>query len=112
MTSAGKQAIKITLLGIIGNALLAIVKAVTGYTGHSYALMADAIESTTDIFASILVLFGIRYSTKPADKNHPYGHGRAEPVITLIVVIFLLVSAIVIGYTSITNIQKPHELPR
>jgi divalent metal cation (Fe/Co/Zn/Cd) transporter len=47
-----------------------------------HALIADAIESTADIFASFLVLFGIKYSNKPADENHPYGHGRAEPLIT------------------------------
>jgi divalent metal cation (Fe/Co/Zn/Cd) transporter len=54
---------------------------------HSYALIADAIESTTDILF-VLVLFGIKYSSRPADKNHPYGHGRAEPLITFIVVGF------------------------
>ena len=83
-----------------------------GYFGNSYALIADAIESTTDIFSSILVLFGIKYSNKPADKNHPYGHGRAETLVTFLVVGFLIISATVIAYESIKNIGTPHELPK
>ena len=83
-----------------------------GFFGNSYALIADAIESTTDIFASLLVLFGIKYSNKPADENHPYGHGRAEPLITFLVVGFLITTATIIAYESIYNIQTPHELPK
>ena len=61
-----------------------------GFFGNSYALIADAIESTTDIFSSLLVLLGLKYSARPADKNHPYGHGRVEPLITFLVVVFLV----------------------
>jgi divalent metal cation (Fe/Co/Zn/Cd) transporter len=85
MTSE-KTAIRATYFSIIGNLALAVIKGLAGFFGNSYALIADAIESTTDIFASLLVLFGIKYSNKPADDNHPYGHGRAEPLITFIVV--------------------------
>jgi cation diffusion facilitator family transporter len=83
-----------------------------GFFGNSYALVADAIESTTDIFASFLVLFGIKYSNRPADENHPYGHGRAEPLITFLVVGFLITSATIIAYESILNIGTPHDLPK
>jgi len=86
-------------------------KVLAGFFGHSYALTADAIESTTDIFSSLLVLFGIKYSNKPADENHPYGHGRAEPLITFLVVGFLITSATIIAHESITNIGVPHKLP-
>ncbi len=91
---------------------MAVLKGVTGIFGHSYALIADAIESTTDVFASVLVLLGIRYASKPADDNHPYGHGRAETLVTFIVVGFLFVSATIIAYESIQNICTPHEMPR
>ena len=84
MNEARTTAIKSAYFGIIINSILALVKVITGILGNSYALIADGIESTTDIFASILVLFGIKYSTKPADKNHPYGHGRAEALFTFI----------------------------
>ncbi|MGL2987650.1 cation diffusion facilitator family transporter [Flavobacterium sp. RSSA_27] len=107
-----QTAIKATYFSIIGNTLLAIVKGLAGFFGNSYALIADAIESTTDIFASFLVLFGIKYSNKPADDNHPYGHGRAEPLITFLVVGFLITSATIIAYESIQNIGTPHELPK
>ncbi len=107
-----KTAIKASYFSIIGNTALAIIKGLAGIFGHSYALIADAIESTTDIFASILVLFGLKYSTKPADKNHPYGHGRAEPLITFLVVGFLIISATIIIYKGITNLGTPRELPK
>lgn len=82
-----------------------------GYYGQSYALIADALESSSDILASILVLFGLTYAARPADKNHPYGHGKAESFITFIVVGFLIASALVIAYQSILHIQTPHESP-
>lgn len=107
-----KTAIKTTWFSIIGSTVLAVLKAVTGFLGNSYALIADAIESTTDIFASVLVLLGLKYASRPADKNHPYGHGRVEPLITFIVVGFLITSATVIAYKSIQNIGTPHELPK
>jgi cation diffusion facilitator family transporter len=107
-----QTAVKATYFSIASNALLAIIKGIAGFFGNSYALTADAIESTTDIFSSFLVLFGIKYSNKPADENHPYGHGRAEPLITFLVVGFLITSATIIAYESISNIGTPHELPK
>jgi cation diffusion facilitator family transporter len=110
--STEQTAIKTTYFSILGNTSLAIIKGLAGFFGNSYALIADAIESTTDIFASFLVLFGIKYSNRPADKNHPYGHGRAEPLITFLVVGFLITSATIIAYESIINISTPHQLPK
>jgi cation diffusion facilitator family transporter len=107
-----QTAIKATYFSLIGNSLLAVIKFLAGFFGNSYALIADAIESTTDIFSSFLVLFGIKYANKPADENHPYGHGRAEPLITFLVVGFLITSATIIAYESVSNIQTPHELPK
>lgn len=111
MTSEA-TAIKTTYLSIIGNTCIAMIKGIAGIFGNSFALFADAIESLTDIFASILVLFGLKYANRPADKNHPYGHGRAEPLITFLVVGFLVTSATIIAYESIINIGTQHELPK
>jgi len=111
MTENSKKAIKATYMSIFGNIALALTKGVAGYFGNSYALIADAIESTTDVFSSLLVLFGIKYSSKPADENHPYGHGRAEALVTFAVVGFLLISATIIAYESIHNIMTPHKTP-
>ncbi|MBK8954264.1 MAG: cation transporter [Saprospiraceae bacterium] len=107
-----KTAIRVSLISIVSNSLLAVIKWITGYFGNSYALIADAIESTTDVFASLLTLFGLKYSHRPADKNHPYGHGRVEPLLTFVTVAFLVTSATVIAYESIQNIQTPHEPPK
>lgn len=106
-----EKAIKAAYTSIAGNAALAIIKGVTGIFGNSYALIADAIESTTDVFSSFLVLLGLRYSARPADENHPYGHGKAEPLVTFAVVGFLIIAAIVIIIESIENIQTPHKVP-
>lgn len=106
-----QTAIRTTYFSIIGNILLALIKGLAGVFGNSYALIADAIESTTDIFSSFLVLIGFKYAERPADENHPYGHGKIEPIITFGVVAFLFFSAIVIAYKSILNIQTPHKLP-
>ena len=106
-----EKAEKTAWFSLIGNFVMAAVKALVGYFGNSYALIADAIESTTDVFSSILVLFGIKYSNRPADSNHPYGHGRAEALVTFAVVGFLVISATIIAYESIENILTPHKTP-
>ena len=63
-----KTAVRATYFSIVGNTALAIIKGLAGFFGNSYALIADAIESTTDIFSFFLVLFGIKYASRPADK--------------------------------------------
>lgn len=112
MDSNKQKAIRTAYLSIFGNSILALVKGIAGVFGNSYALIADAIESTTDVFSSILVLFGLKYATKPPDENHPYGHGRAEPLVTFAVVGFLVVSATIIAYVSIQHILTPHQTPK
>ena len=107
-----QTAIRTTYFSIIGNTSLALIKGLAGFFGNSYALIADAIESTTDIFSSLLVLFGLKYAKRPADENHPYGHGKIEPLITFLVVAFLVTSATIIAYESIQNIQTPHKVPK
>lgn len=104
-------AIRLVLLGVLGNAVLALIKGTAGIHGNSYALIADAIESTTDVFSSLLLYFGLRLASHPPDANHPYGHGRAESLATFITVAFLLASAGIIVYKSIIHIITPHKVP-
>lgn len=106
-----QTAIRTTYFSIVSNLLLAIIKGLGGVFGNSHALIADAIESTADVFSSLLVFFGLKYTTKPADNNHPYGHGRAEPLITFIVVGFLITAATLIAYNSIENIINGSQSP-
>ncbi|MFV0529832.1 MAG: cation diffusion facilitator family transporter [Flavobacteriales bacterium] len=111
MKNDGQSLIRTAYFSIIGNFSLALIKGLAGFFGNSYALIADAIESVTDIFSSFLVLLGLKYAKRPADENHPYGHGKIEPLITFIVVAFLVTSATIIAYESIYNIQTPHKVP-
>lgn len=105
-------AIKTSYFSIFGNILLAIIKAIAGIFGQSYALIADAIESANDVFASIIVMLGLRYAKLPPDENHPYGHGKIEPLITFIVVGLLVFSAIYIAYESVLHILEPDTIPK
>jgi len=106
-----KSAVKTTYFSIGSNFLLALIKVGSGILGNSYALIADGIESTADIFSSTFVLLGLKYAQKPPDENHPYGHTRIEPLITFLVVAFLVTSATIIAYESVINIQTPHKVP-
>ncbi len=93
------------------NLVLALIKISTGVIGNSYALVADGIESTTDIFSSLIVFGGLRISTRPPDENHPYGHGKAESLAAMVVAIFLIAAAFLIAVQSIKEIRAPQSSP-
>ena len=93
------------------NLVLAIIKLVAGIVGHAYALVADAVESTADIFSSIVVYGGLRIAAQPADENHPYGHGRAEALAGALVALMLIVAAIGIAIEAVREIRTPHHVP-
>ena len=105
------EAVRTICFSIVGNIFLALLKGIAGIFGNSYALIADAIESTTDVFSSLMVLLGLRYIARPADHRYPYGHGRLEPLFTFVVVGFLILAAATIAYESVQHIQTPHKTP-
>ena len=107
---AGKG-LKTTLIGIAVNFLLAIIKIFTGLVGNSYVLIADGIESCSDVFSSIVVYSGLRIAAVPPDEHHPYGHGKAEPIAAAIVALFLVGAAIVISIQSILEILGTQVAP-
>ncbi len=109
--AALEYGMKLALLGIGINAVLAVVKLLAGYTGHSYALIADGIESTLDIAGSFIIWGGLKLATKPADADHPYGHGKAEPVAGIIVSLAVLAAAAGLTFESIREILTPHHAP-
>lgn len=116
MTAKGvhpsSTAIRTTLLGIAVSFVLVFVKGIAGYLGHSYALIADATESGADILSSALLWLALRIALKGPDEEHPYGHGKAEPLAAIAVGLFLIVAAIWISYHSISFIATPHQLPK
>ena len=105
------KGIRTTIIGILTSIILAAIKAVAGILGNSYALIADAIESTSDVFTSLIVLTGLKIATRPADETHPYGHGKAEPFAGILVAVALFIAAIVIIIQSIHEIITPHHAP-
>lgn len=107
----GKRARHTILLSLFGNIVLVFVKLITGLVGNSFALIADAIESAGDVFSSFIIYLGLKVSDKPSDKDHPFGHGKVEPIISFLVVFFLIVSAGFIAYQAISNIQSPQTMP-
>jgi len=105
------RGLRVSLIGLLVNGGLAITKLVTGLLGHSYALVADAVESFADISGSLVVWGGLRISAQPRDRNHPYGHGKAEPLAAFVVALMLLGAAIGISIEAIREIRTPHHAP-
>lgn len=110
-THPAEQGIKVVKHGMGFNMFLAIVKGLAGFFGHSYALIADAIESASDVLSSLVVWIGLRTASRPPDEDHPYGHGKAEPVAGVIVSLFLLGASLMIAVEAISNIRTPHPAP-
>jgi cation diffusion facilitator family transporter len=106
-----KQGLRATFLGLTVNTVLAGSKMVAGIVGHSHALIADAVESLADIFSSLIVWRALVVAAEPADEDHPYGHGKAEPIATAVVSIMLLLAAAWIAATAIGEIRQPHQSP-
>jgi len=102
---------RLAKVGIAVNAILAMIKLLTGVVGHSYALIADGIESTADIFSSLVVWSGLRISTRSADDHYPFGYGKAEALAGAIVSLMLLTAALAIAVESVREIITPHHAP-
>lgn len=99
------------MLGLIVNAFLAAAKTAAGVVGHSQALIADGIESFADVVSSLLVWRGVVVAAAPADAEHPYGHGKAEPLAAIGVTMMLIGAAFWISVQSMQQILVPHETP-
>jgi len=111
MTNDLRHGMRVSLLGMGTSAALATVKLVAGLTGHSYALVADAVESFADLGSSAIVWGGLAVSARPPDANHPYGHGKAEPLAALAVGLMLIGAAIGIAVQAIHGILSSHRAP-
>ncbi|HEY6228990.1 MAG TPA: cation diffusion facilitator family transporter, partial [Verrucomicrobiae bacterium] len=107
-----QRSINATLLGLAANALLAGAKTAAGIFGHSQALIADGVESFADVVSSLMVWRGVVVAAAPADAEHPYGHGKAEPIAAIGVTVMLIGAAFWISVESIHQILVPHQSPR
>jgi cation diffusion facilitator family transporter len=106
-----KGGLRSSLLAIVINLTLALVKCLAGLIGHSFALLADGIESFLDVISSSVVFWGLRLAIKPPDKDHPYGHGKADPIAAAVVGVAMILAAVGIALESINLIRTPHKLP-
>jgi cation diffusion facilitator family transporter len=111
VSSAATRSIRWAQAGLFVNALLVLVKLIAGIVGNANALVADAVESSADIFSSLIVWMGLSIAVRPADEDHPYGHGKAEPLAAAIVSLMLLGAAVGISIMAIREIVTPHHLP-
>jgi cation diffusion facilitator family transporter len=97
--------------GVLLNMALATAKLIAGLVGHSYALVADAVESAADSLGSIIVWRGLSYASRPPDEEHPFGHGKAEALAAAVVALMLVGAAIGIALAAIRAIRSPNPLP-
>lgn len=102
---------QLAIVGIFVNAALAAAKIAAGLIGNCYVLIADGIESTLDIFGSLIIWFGLKVAAEPPDDDHPYGHGKAEALAAIVVALTVLAAAVGLAVQSIREIVTPHHAP-
>lgn len=101
-----KIANKVSVITIVGNVVLSVVKLLAGIIAHSNAMISDAVHSASDVFSTIVVIIGIKVASKEADKEHPYGHERLECVAAIVLAIVLFITGLGIGTEALKNIVQ------
>jgi cation diffusion facilitator family transporter len=101
-----KEIRRVTLWGLALNLFISIVKFIVGWLGNSQAVIADAVHSFSDSSTDMVIIFGVKYWNAPPDESHPYGHKKIESVLTILIGIILLFTALGIGYHAIATITK------
>lgn len=111
MHTRARRGIRAVQFGLLLNFALAGIKVVAGLVGHSYALVADGVESTIDVVASLVVWGGLQIAAREADEDYPFGYGRAEPLAAAIVALILIAAALGIAAAAVQEIRVPHHVP-
>ena len=106
-----REVTRAALLGLLINLALGVAKLVGGLVGHSFALIADAVNSLGDVFTTAVVLYALRVAQHPPDEEHPYGHTRAEAIAGSNVAWLVIISAVAIGWESLQRISAPRVPP-
>lgn len=110
-SSAAQASQRLAQIGLVINALLAVVKLVAGLVGNAYALVADAIESGTDMIGSVVVWSGLRIASRDPDDRYPFGYGRAEALAGAVVAALMFGAAAGISIEAVREIRTPHHAP-
>ncbi len=106
-----REVTRAALIGLGINLSLGVVKLVGGIYGNSFALIADAVNSLGDVVSTVVVLLALRIAQLPPDKEHPYGHTRAEGIAASNVAIIIIVSALLVGWEAVQRLTVQHEIP-
>lgn len=101
-----KQGYIVTIVGIVANLVLVVIKIYAGLLSKSQALLADGIHSLSDLLSDFIVLFGLKWGSMDADENHPFGHGRIETLSSMIIGILLIGAGIEIVYSSVSTLYE------
>lgn len=109
--TAHERAARLALVGLGVNMSLAGMKLIAGVVGHSYALIADAVESMADLLGSVVIWGGLKIGARPADEDHPYGHGKAESLAALVVAGMVLAAGIAVAVKAIDVLITPVRAP-
>jgi cation diffusion facilitator family transporter len=102
---------RVALAGMMVSGALAAIKITAGLMGHSTSAVADGLESVADVFASGIVLLGLTLAAKPADWNHPYGHGRFETLTGLLIGFLLALAGVLISVNAVRQIDRVRPAP-
>jgi cation diffusion facilitator family transporter len=111
LQEAAVTGIRASLITVAVSLVLGIIKVVAGLVGHSYALIADGVESLLDVASGMVVAGSLKLAAKPADEDYPYGYGKAEPAAAMIIATGLLAAALVVAVQSVREILRPHDTP-
>lgn len=104
------EAVKVSVVSIVINTVLSLLKFIAGFVSHSSALISDAVHSFSDVASTVIVIIGIKLASRSADKEHPYGHERMESIAAVLLALALAVTGIGIGYSGVMNIyNKEYE---
>ena len=104
MENTARVAMRVSRVTILWNAALSAVKLLAGLLAHSGAMVSDAVHSMSDVFSTVIVMFGVRAAEKASDKEHPFGHERMECVAAIVLAVVLLITGLMIGYEGIIKI--------
>ncbi len=102
---------RVTVVGGLMNLLLAAIKLAAGFVGHSAVLVSDGVHSLSDLVSDGVVLLGVRLSSRPADANHPYGHGRFETLASFILGLLLIATAVLLAVEGVDKLLEPSHAP-
>lgn len=101
-----RTAVRVSMVSIVGNTVLSLLKLLAGVLANSGAMVSDAVHSASDVFSSIIVIIGVKISARDSDRDHPYGHERFECVAAIVLAVTLFITGLFIGHAALEKITS------